>query len=89
MGLKLIDRFSYLHFSVGVIFYYWDIDLFKSFILHSIFEFIENTNFGMNVINKYITLWPGKKPYADSYINNLGDTIFFILGWISAYIINK
>ena len=36
-----------------------------------------------------ITLWPGKKPYADSYINNLGDTIFFILGWISAYIINK
>lgn len=89
MGINLIDRFSYLHFCVGVIFFYWNIDIVTSFILHTIFETVENTKFGMKIINKYFTLWPGGKPHADSYTNILGDTIFFILGWYSAYILKK
>lgn len=89
MGTELMDRFSYLHFAVGVIFYYWKIGLFPSVILHTVFEVVENTEFGMNIINKYITLWPGGKPHADTFINNVGDTIFFILGWLSAHYINS
>ena len=89
MGTKLMDRFSYLHFSVGVIFYYWKIGLIPSLILHTVFEVLENTEFGMNIINNYITLWPGGKPHADTFTNNVGDTIFFILGWLSAQYINS
>jgi hypothetical protein len=89
MGTKLIDRFSYLHFSVGVIFYYWKIGLVPSIILHTFFEVVENTEFGMSIINKYITLWPGGKSKADTFVNNVGDTIFFILGWLSAHYIYK
>ena len=29
-------------------------------------------------------LGPGGKPYADSLVNNLGDTLFEVLGWFSA-----
>ncbi len=38
---------------------------------------------GMKFINQ-ISGWPGGKPYADSFINNVGDTIGFVLGWIVA-----
>ena len=85
MGSKLIDQFSYLHFAVGIIMYFWGINLIWSLVLHTIFEIFENTSVGMYIINKYITFWPGGKPYADGIINSIGDTIFFTLGWLSAY----
>jgi hypothetical protein len=88
MGTKLMDRFSYLHFAVGVVIYYFNVDLFTSVILHTIFEIIENSPFGINVINNYIIIWPGGKPSADTFINSVGDTIFFILGWLSGYYIS-
>jgi hypothetical protein len=43
----------------------------------------------MNIINKYILFWPGGKPKSDSIINSVGDTIGVILGWISAYYLDK
>ena len=89
MGLKFMDGYSYLHFAVGVVMYYWNISLVTSTILHTIFEFLENTDEGMKFINKYMKFWPGGKPYRDSFINNMGDTVFFVLGWLSAYLISN
>ena len=43
MGKNIIDQYSYLHFAVGIILFYWDIDLITAIILHTIFEIVENT----------------------------------------------
>lgn len=51
------------------------------FILHLIFEYLENTVYGMKLINK-ITLWPGGKDYADSVLNSIGDQFYALLGWL-------
>ena len=84
MGLQLFDQYTYLHFAVGIIAYFWNISLVDWFVLHSIFEFVENTQMGINIINKYIVFWPRGKPKPDSIMNRLGDTSGAILGWVSA-----
>lgn len=90
MGLKLMDQYSYLHFATSIIIYFWGISLDKWFIYHTIFEIIENTKFGINIINNYFPYWPGGgKPYPDSMTNIIGDTIFAMLGWLSAYYLDK
>ena len=89
MGLNFVDQYSLLHFAVGVVLYFWNIPLIFAIILHTIFEIVENTKMGMKFINTYIIhtgyfSWPGGKNYADSLINNVGDTIFFAVGWVLA-----
>jgi hypothetical protein len=84
MGTYLFDKFSYLHFAVGIIVYYWNIPLLLWFVLHTIFEIVENTETGIHVINTYIVFWPGGKPRADTLLNMLGDTICAMIGWTSA-----
>ncbi len=84
-----MDAYSLLHLAVGIVARHWNMSLFVWFILHTIFEIVENTNAGMNFINKYITLWPGGKDYADSLINSIGDTVFSIIGWYLADITLK
>ena len=49
---------------------------------------MENSLIGINLINK-ITLWPGGKPNADNILNIIGDNIGAILGWLSAYYLDK
>ena len=89
MGTRYFDQYTYLHFSVGVIVYFWNISLVNWIVLHTIFEFLENTQMGVNIINKYIVFWPGGKPKPDSIINRIGDTSGAILGWLSAYYLDK
>jgi len=89
MGKQLFDQFTYLHFAVGILFYFWGIKFFDLLIIHTIFEIFENTNVGMHIINKYITFWPGGKPRTDSLTNIIGDTIGVSIGWYSAYYISK
>jgi hypothetical protein len=89
MGTRYLDQYTYLHFSVGIIVYFWNISLVNWVILHTIFEFLENTQMGVNIINKYIVFWPGGKPKPDSIINRIGDTSGAILGWVSAYYLDK
>lgn len=89
MGNKLFDQYTYLHFAVGIIIYFWNISLRNMIILHTIFEILENTKMGMNIINNNITFWPGGKPQIDSIINIIGDTLGVIIGWGSAYYLNK
>ena len=89
MGDLLIDQFTYLHFAVGIIVYFWGISLLHLFFLHTIFEFLENTQLGMKIINNYIPFWPGGKPKSDSIINIIGDTLGVVVGWLSAYYLDK
>ena len=89
MGIYLLDQYTYLHFAMGIIIYFWNISIINWFILHTIFELIENTKIGMNIINNYITFWPGGKPKSDTGMNMIGDTFGAIVGWLSAYYLDK
>ena len=59
MGVRLFDQYSILHFAVGVIAYFWDISFFTIIVLNILFEIIENSPVGMNIINTYFTRWTG------------------------------
>ena len=74
---------------MGSVVYFWNIPFLIALIGHTIFELGENTDSGMKLINEYFIhpgyfSWPGGKDYADSLINNVGDTIFFAVGWVLA-----
>jgi hypothetical protein len=90
MGYYFMDQFSLLHFAVGVIMYFWNFSLLSAFIIHFIFEILENSSTGVFYIQKYIIKpgyfdWPGGKSDPDSITNIIGDNVFFIIGWIVAY----
>tara|TARA_Y100001980_G_C14527844_1_gene303483 strand:- start:682 stop:990 length:309 start_codon:yes stop_codon:yes gene_type:complete len=89
MGNRLFDQYTYLHFAVGIIVYFWNISIKKWLVLHTIFEVFENTPTGINIINNYITFWPGGKPKPDSTVNIIGDTSGAIIGWLSAYYLDR
>jgi hypothetical protein len=89
MGVLLLDQYTYLHFATGIVSYFWGISFWNFIILHSAFEFFENSDIGKNFINQYLTFWPGGKPYTDTNINILGDTIGALIGWLSAKILDK
>ena len=89
MGQQFIDQYSLLHFAVGIVAYFWGIDILLLLLIHTVFEISENTVFGMNIINNYIKIWPGGKPTADSISNQIGDTISVVIGWYTAYYIDK
>ena len=88
MGNLLFDRYSYLHFAVGVVLYFWELSLTHLILLHILFEFGENTQLGMKLINR-MSIWPGGKPTADSLLNSFGDILSSILGWLSVYYLDK
>ena len=85
MGFKAFDQYSLLHFSMGVVAYFWSISLFVLIVIHIVFEYVENTQWGMNIINTYFTMWPGGKPYPDNLLNQASDVVFSAIGWLAAY----
>jgi hypothetical protein len=89
MGLHFCDQYSLLHFSVGVVMYFWGFSLWSAFAIHTIFELLENTQLGMKFITDYFTLWPGGKTFADSHLNMFGDTVFFLAGFVSAQLLDE
>jgi hypothetical protein len=94
MGYKLMDKFSLLHLSVGIIFYFWNVSFILSFITHGLFEYFENTNTGMKIINNLFVgtspfTWPGRKDQPDTITNIFGDQLFFMIGWIIAYYVSE
>lgn len=89
MGYQLLDQYSILHASVGVITYFWNIPFLVALIGHVFFEFIENTRWGVSAINTYIIdpgyfSWPGGKHQPDTFINQMGDNLLFACGWLVA-----
>jgi hypothetical protein len=81
MGSSPVDQFSLLHFAVGIIAYFWGITAWQILSLHLLFEFVENTETGVHIINKYITFWPGGKPGPDPVTNSIMDTVCTMGGW--------
>lgn len=81
MGNQFLDQYSLLHFAVGNIAYFWGFDMVQLFLGHIAFELAENTQVGMDFINKSLTWWPGGKPRADEISNIVGDNISALLGW--------
>ena len=84
MGNNFLDQYSYLHFSSGVIAYFWGVSMRDWFLIHLTFEVIENTKMGAGFIDSAITMWPGGKKGIDSPINILGDHVSAMAGWLSA-----
>src|SRR3990167_7357450 len=82
MGKLLFDQYSLLHFSVGVVMYFWGLSFWTTTLLHVLFELSENTIWGIHFINEFMVWWPGGKPQPDFIINQIGDTIMTSLGWI-------
>jgi hypothetical protein len=90
MGATFTDPYSLLHFATGVIAYFWGISLKNWFILHLSFEILENTDYGMYLINnnKWIP-WPGGKSHKDSIVNSIGDQFYSMLGWYISFLISQ
>lgn len=88
MGIHFTDQYSLLHFASGIIAYYWGISFILWFIIHLLFEYVENTNLGMKIINK-IKMWPGGKEKSDTILNRIGDQFYSLLGWIFTFFILK
>lgn len=88
MGKKLFDQYTLLHFAVGIVAYFWNISFRTTFTTHTIFELLENTTYGIKLINKF-PFWPGGKPQADTILNQIGDTIGIMTGWLFADFLDK
>ena len=85
MGQGFIDRYSILHFAAGIVANFWNFDRIQWFLAHFAFEIVENTAFGMSIINS-LPFWPGGKAQADSWVNILGDNLFAVFGhWFASY----
>jgi len=89
MGTKPYDKYTLLHFAVGIIAYFFDITLLSWILLHVIFEIVENSKYGVQFIDTYLTFWPGGKKSSDNIINSLSDIIFSVIGWLVAYLVAK
>ena len=88
MGISFFDQYSILHMASGIVAYFWGIKLVHWAIFHIIFEYIENTEWGMKLINN-VSGWPGGKKIPDTFVNSmLGDNFFAILGWLVAHFFN-
>ena len=87
MGGRFLDQYTYLHFAVGIIFYFWGISLKSWLIIHTLYEIGETTKFGTYIINTYFgNIWPGGgKHISEPIINGVGDTLGGVIGWVSAY----
>lgn len=85
MGTHLLDKYSLLHVATGIIARYWNMSFLTWLLLHTVFELLENMDIGRYVINRYIVLWPGGKPAADTAINTVGDFLCAATGWLFAH----
>lgn len=88
-SIYFFDQFSLLHFAVGIVAYFWGIPLGWWIFIHILFEIIENQPFAIDFSYNHITFWPGSKYKGDTFINTFGDTVFAILGWVSASFLDK
>lgn len=93
MGGLLFDQYSLLHGAVGVVVYFWQIPLVWAVVAHVLFEWAENTETGMELINRVFVRegafgWPGAKKAADSMVNRVGDTVSFAVGWGLAFAVD-
>lgn len=90
MGFRFADQYSLLHFSTGVIAYFLGVEWSVWLGLHTLFEVVENSKWGISMINNHFKwFWPGGKETSDSLLNSVGDTVFTMLGWFCAKYLNQ
>ncbi len=78
----ILDPYSLLHFATGIIAYYLGLSFWQWFVVHGLFELIENSGPGIKFINQHLGwFWPGGKDYQDPWENMLSDQVFALLGW--------
>ena len=82
MGQYFLDKYSILHFVTGILWHYMGFDILSLFILHTIFEIVENSKIGTHIINTYFKIWPGGKSSTDTLLNIIGDILISLVGWI-------
>lgn len=83
MGETFADRYSILHFATGIGAFFWGFNKIVFAGFHLAFEILENTDWGMSLINT-LPFWPGGKSKADAVVNIVGDTVFAVLGFMFA-----
>lgn len=89
MGHLFLDQYSLLHFSAGVIAYFIKIDIKTWIIINILFETLDNSKIGKEIINNIALFWPGgRKKYPDTLINSMGDILSCILGWYVAFLVD-
>ena len=82
MGKLLFDCYSVAHAGFGYLAAQFRIPFIIWVIIHMIFEYAENTEWGMRIINQsFMPFWIGPKDYADSPVNILGDNLATIAGY--------
>jgi hypothetical protein len=84
MGKDFLDRFSLLHFAVGIVAYFMGVPFWIWAFLQLVFEAVENSGWGIHFISKYLSWWPGGKREPDSLLNSISDILFGSLGWLVA-----
>jgi len=67
----VLDKFSWLHFAVGIVANFFSVGFVNFLVLHATFELTENSPWGVNFIDKHLPIWPGGKN-LDSPMNVLG-----------------
>jgi hypothetical protein len=87
MGELFTDKYSIYHFSSGVIAYYFGVSFVKWFIIHAVYELLENSRL-QKELDK-IEIWPGRKPRPDTFVNSMSDQFYTMLGWSIAYAMNR
>jgi hypothetical protein len=86
----IFNEFSLLHFAAGIIAYFWGVPLLWWLAVHALFEYVENTDTGMKIINKYFTFWPGGGHKKESIANSMiGDNVSAVAGWVLAALVEK
>lgn len=85
MGSIFFDEFTLLHFATGIVAQYWSMPLWLWILVNIVYEWIENTKWGMHFITHNFKLWPGGKLESDTMVNRISDIFSGILGWLVAY----
>ena len=88
---RTFDQMSLLHLAAGIVAYFWGLPLLWWFLIHALFEYVENTKFGVSFINKYMSFWPGARNFKkESFMNSMiGDNVSAVAGWVIASSIDK
>lgn len=94
MGNKFIDKYTYTHFILGLLIYH--IFLFKiCLMIHSILKLIENIIINKEFINKYLCNYINiiEDYYdietLDTIDNIIVDSMSFLVGWLSSFILTN
>jgi hypothetical protein len=89
MGQNFIDQYSLLHFASGIMFYFLGINFNISIFIHTLFEIIENIPLGTTNVYYLHLFWLGGRNEPDTFLNSVGDTVIFALGFLTSRYIDK